>query len=68
VEVWGDLGQIDENSKLVENALNGQKVKVENVEFTIVMMESQDITELGLDFKRRRMRFTGIVDTAAVIE
>lgn len=66
VEVWGDLGQIAENSKLVENALNGQKVKVENVEFTIVMMESQDITELGLDFKRRRMRFTGIVDTAAI--
>lgn len=68
VEVWGDLGQIDENSKLVENALNGQKVKVENVEFTVVMVQSQDITELGLDFKRRRMRFTGIVDTAAVIE
>ena len=68
VEVWGDLGQIDENAKMVESVLNGQKVKVENVEFTIVMVESQDIAELGLDFKRRRMRFTGIVDTAAVIE
>lgn len=62
VEVWGDLGQIDENAKMIESMLNGQRVTVENVLFTIVMMESQDIAELGLDFKRRRMRFTGIVD------
>ena len=62
VEVWGDLEQIDANAKLVSAALNAKRTAVGNVEFTLVMMQSQDIAELGLDFKRRRMRFSGLAE------
>ena len=62
VEVWGDLEQINTNANLVMKALNGQRVNVENIEFTVVLRESRDIAELGLDFKRRLMRFIGIVE------
>lgn len=62
VEVWGDLGQIDVNAGKVSDALNAKRTQVGNVEFTVVCMESQDIAELGLDFKRRRMRFTGLAE------
>ena len=62
VEVWGDLEQIDANAKTVERALNAQRVTVGNVEFSAVMMDSRDVAELGLDFKRRYMRFAGLVD------
>lgn len=62
IEVWGDLGQIDANAKKVDDVLNAKRAKVGNVEFTIVCFESQDIAELGLDFKRRRMRFTGLAE------
>ena len=61
VEVWGDLEQIAQNAKLVISALNAKRVTVSNVEFTLVMTESRDIAELGLDFKRRYMRFAGLV-------
>lgn len=62
VEVWGDLEQIAANSKAVIDAINAKRVTVENVEFSIVMMDSRDIAELGLDFKRRYMRFAGLVE------
>ena len=62
VEVWGDLEQIDTNAKKVVDALNAKRVTVGNVEFSVVMIESRDITELGLDFKRRYMRFTGLAE------
>ena len=62
VEVWGDLEQIAANAKLVIDAINAKRVTVGNVEFSIVMMDSRDITELGLDFKRRYMRFTGLAE------
>ena len=62
VEVWGDLEQINTNANLVMKALNGQRVNIENIEFTVVLRESRDIAELGLDFKRRLMRFIGIVE------
>ena len=62
VEVWGDLEQIDKNAQAVTDALNAKRVSVGNVEFTAVMIESRDITELGLDFKRRYMRFTGLAE------
>ena len=61
VEVWGDLEQIAKNAKLVMGALNAKRVKVSNVEFTLVIQESRDIIELGLDFKRRFLRFVGLV-------
>ena len=61
VEVWGDLEQIAQNAKSVMQAINAQRVRVNNVEFTLVMQESRDIMELGLDFKRRYMRFVGLV-------
>lgn len=61
VEVWGDLEQIASNAKLVTGAVNAKRVTVNNVEFTLVMQESRDIAELGLDFKRRYMRFVGLV-------
>ena len=51
VEVWGDLEQIAANAKLVIDAINAKRVTVGNVEFSIVMIESRDIAELGLDFK-----------------
>ena len=62
VEVWGDLGQIAANALKVNKALNAKRVQVGNVEFTLVMIESRDIAELGLDFKRRYMRFTGLAE------
>ena len=62
IECWGDLGQIDANAKLVREMLNAKRVEVGNVEFTLVMMESRDIAELGLDFKRRYMRFVGLAE------
>ena len=62
VEVWGDLEQIDANAKKVIDAINAKRVSVGNVEFSIVMIDSRDITELGLDFKRRYMRFTGLAE------
>lgn len=61
VEVWGDLEQIAKNARLVINAINAQRVRVNNVEYTLVMQESRDIAELGLDFKRRYMRFVGLI-------
>lgn len=60
VEVWGDLEQIASNSKAVMTAINAKRIRVEDVEFTLVMQESRDIAELGLDFKRRYMRFVGL--------
>ncbi len=65
IEVWGDLEQIDINAKKVTEAINAKRITVNNVEFTLVMMESRDVAELGLDFKRRYMRFTGLADTDA---
>ena len=62
VEVWGDLEQIAANAKKVIDAINAKRVSVGNVEFSIVMIDSRDITELGLDFKRRYMRFTGLAE------
>ena len=62
IEVWGDLAQIDTNAGKVSEALNAKRVTVGNVEFTLVCIEAQDIAELGLDFKRRRMRFTGLAE------
>lgn len=61
VEVWGDLKQIADNAKEVSEAINAQRIQVENVEFTLVCTEARDIAELGLDFKRRYMRFAGLV-------
>ena len=62
VEVWGDLEQIAANAQAVMDAINAKRVTVENVEFSVVMIESRDIAELGLDFKRRYMRFTGLAE------
>lgn len=62
VEVWGDLEQIAVNAQKVMDAINAKSVKVGNVEFSIVMIESRDIAELGLDFKRRYMRFAGLAE------
>jgi len=62
VEVWGDLEQIAANANKVVDALNAKRVPVGNVEFSVVMIDSRDITELGLDFKRRYMRFTGLAE------
>ena len=62
IEVWGDLGQVDANARKVSETLNAKRTEVGNVEFTLVCMESQDLVELGLDFKRRRMRFAGLAE------
>jgi len=62
VEVWGDLEQIAANAAKVHKALNAKRTAVGNVEFTLVCIESRDIAELGLDFKRRYMRFTGLAE------
>ena len=62
IEVWGDLEQVAVNAQKVMDAINAKSVKVGNVEFSIVMIESRDIAELGLDFKRRYMRFAGLAE------
>lgn len=62
IEVWGDLEQIAVNAQAVSKALNAKRTQVGNVELTLVLIESRDIAELGLDFKRRFMRFTGLAE------
>lgn len=62
VEVWGNLEQIENNADAVAEGINAQRLIVENVVFTLVMTESTDIMEIGLDFKRRRMRFSGLIE------
>ena len=64
IEIWGDLGQIAANSDRVIDAINARRIAIGNVEFTLVMIESRDVAELGLDFKRRYMRFTGLADVS----
>lgn len=66
VTVWGDLEQIDANAKAVTNAINAKRVTVSNVEFTVAISASQDVAELGLDFKRRVMRYVGLVSVTEV--
>lgn len=62
IEVWGDLEQNDINAGKITDALNAKRVTVENVEFTLVIMEATDVTDMGFDFKRRRMRFEGLAE------
>ena len=64
VEVWGNLEQISANAEAVRSMLNAKRLTINNVTFTVVMIEAQDITELGLDFKRRKMRFAGLAEIA----
>ena len=52
----------DTLSAEVTETLNAKRTTVGNVEFTTVCMEATDIAELGLDFKRRRMRFVGLAE------
>lgn len=66
VEVWGSLEQIEVNAKKVSGALNAKRAAVGNIEFTLVQIESRDIAELGLDFKRRLMRFSGLAEIGEI--
>lgn len=66
--VWGNLEQIDRNARIIEETINAKKVNVDDYIFTVVMTESPDISEPGLDFKRRLMTFTGILSVPEVSE
>lgn len=61
ITVWGDLEQIDNSANAVMGGINAQRIAVNNVEFTVAIQTAQDVADLGLDFKRRVMRFVGLV-------
>lgn len=62
VDVWGDLEDVSRYADLINNAINGQRVTVENVEFTVVAtQDTRDIYELGMDFNHRALKYAGIV-------
>ena len=62
VVVWGDLEQIATNAKLIMEALNAKRATIDKFTFTVIVTESPDINEPGLDFKRRLMGFSGLVE------
>ena len=62
VEIWGDLDDVAKYEKRIIAGVNAQRISVENVVFTVVLLESRDIVDLGIDCKHRFMRFTGMVE------
>lgn len=62
VEVWGTLADVSKNAELIINAVNAQRVTVENITFTVVAGEVRDIYDMGLDFHHRMIRFNGLVE------
>ena len=62
VDIWGDLEDVSKYADMVNDAINGQRVTVENVVFTVVASpDSRDIYDLGMDFSHRAMKYAGIV-------
>ena len=61
VEIWGSLDDIANYEKLILSALNARRKKVGNVIFTLILNESRDIVDLGIDCKHRFMRFGGMI-------
>lgn len=62
VECWGDLEIVSTVAdRLMEN-ISAQKKTVGTAVFTLVVGESRDIYDMGLDFHHRLIRFRGIVD------
>ena len=62
VEVWGTLEDVSKNADKVIEAINAQRVSVENVTYTVVAGEVRDIYDMGLDFHHRLIRFGGLVE------
>ena len=62
VTVWGSLEDIDKNAEAVNAAVNAKRVTVNNVEFTLVCNSAQDVSDLGLSFKQRLLRFIGLAE------
>lgn len=62
VTVWGSLEDIDKNAEAVNAAINAKRVTVNNVEFTLVCNSAQDVSDLGLSFKQRLLRFIGLAE------
>ena len=62
VEIWGSLEDVALYEKLITEAINAKRVKVENIVFTVIILESRDIVDLGIDCKHRFMRFNGMVE------
>ena len=61
VEIWGSLENVAKYEKMITAALNAKRVIKENVDFTIILQDSRDIVDLGIDCKHRFMRFRGLV-------
>lgn len=62
VEIWGSLDDVARYEKLITRGLNAKRVCVENTTFTLVVKDSRDIVDLGLECKHRFMRFIGVVE------
>ena len=62
VEVWGTLEDVSKNAGDILNAVNAQRITLQNVCFTIVAQEVRDIYDMGLDFHHRLIRFGGLVE------
>ena len=62
VEIWGSLEDVALYEKLITEAINAKRVKVENIVFTVIILESRDIVDLGIDCKHWFMRFNGMVE------
>lgn len=62
VEIWGALEDVSRLADDLNEAVNAKRITVENVVFTIIVQESRDIYDMGLDFHHRLMRFGGLVE------
>lgn len=62
VEIWGGLDDVVRYEKLITRGLNAKRAAVGGTEFTVILKDSRDIVDLGLDCKHRFMRFAGVVE------
>ena len=62
IEAWGNLETVSKNGMEIMNCMSGQRLAVENVVFTVTAIEVRDVYEVGFDFYRRIIRFSGLID------
>ena len=61
VEIWGELDEVALYEEMITEVLNAKRISIENVVFTLVIQNIQDIVDLAVEVKHRFIRFGGIV-------
>jgi len=62
VEVWGTLEDVSRLGGSLLDAVDAQRINVQNVCFTVVAQEVRDIYDMGIDFHHKLIRFGGLVE------